>query len=160
MNDKENNKQNYNQLSQSTHDRHLRELKKIHELGYTLTEIKKKSDSELRSIYNSKAKSMNPYRRLFNQISKNPQVRELVKQNTIEYYKNHGYNQSKIDKLEKDLNRTVGTIFFEIASALKEAFKEKEKDSYKHAKALLSIPQEAYDELEQVEIDILRANDY
>ena len=150
----------YSKLSKSSQKRLGQFAKKVHLVGTTASKVKKMTDSEIRTTFQTKAKNLDTFRRLARQLTSTKERREGSIKLAIKPYIKFGFKGPKLEKIEKELTKTVGNTFSAIASDLQTKLGLSEKESYKRANMLLKIPKEHYDELTDIEVEILEDYDY
>lgn len=156
----------YKDLSDSTKARLKSFLKKADQSGYTFREMRKMSDSELKTALNLRPNVSKEYlranRRLINQIQKSKERRVKVIENVKDEYKKLGFRGKRLDLMEKQLIRTAGNTFTAMSDEVRKKYfmflKDKDKQQRKadiYTKKMLLVPKPLRPRLTKDDQDIL-----
>ena len=152
----------YNQLAESTKERYTSMLKQIHLSGLTVMEVRDYTPKEFKNALGNKAslKQNEKYLSIVRQISHNIERKDNTVKRAKDFYQNIGYRAKGLERIEKELTRTIGNTYFSIVKRLQKDYKETEKKALLHARDILKISKKDYSMLEQKEQVILADFDY
>ena len=150
----------YSKLSKSSQKRLGQFAKKVHLAGTTASKVKKMTDSEIRTTFQTKAKDLDTFRRLARQLTATKERRESSIEKALKSYVKFGFKGKRLEQVEKELIKSTGNTFMAMAQDIQDKLGLSEKESYKKANELLKLPKSEYDELSDLEIEILEDYDY
>lgn len=156
----------YNELSEGSKNKHANFLERLHKSGLTTMDVRQMSKDGnwkgLKTALGSKGNkaSIEGLFRLNNQITMTPERKENNVKRALKTYENNGFRGKGLRNVEKQLIKTNAQTFFAIAKDLQKKFKETKKQSYKHARDLLKVPESRYDLLDVEERLVLADYDY
>lgn len=150
----------YSQLSKSSQERLGQFAKRLHTAGTTASKVKAMSDAEIRTTFQTKAKSLDTFRRLSRQLTKTKERREGSIKEALKPYIKFGFKGTRLKQVEKELVKTTGNTFTAIAQDLQDKKGLTKTQSYDRTRELLALPSDEYDALDDDEIGILEDYDY
>jgi len=150
----------YKDLSLNTKKALESKLRMLHKHHLTVAKAKRMTDKELAKAINFKGKDISSTRRVIKQISTSQERREGSIKLAKKFYISKGFTGRGLTKMEQDLTKVSGNLFSAISDDLQDKLGLSEKESYKKARELLTVPIELESVLTPTERDILDDYDY